>query len=119
MSLREFYEEHKTSFVLGVTCLVLIVGGLYYYRGRSKEVKYITTRARAGQITAAVQATGTINPLTTVAVGSYVSGTVKYIFADFNTRVRNGQVLAQLDPAIFEAQAVVARGNLQNAQANL
>jgi HlyD family secretion protein len=119
MSLRESYDEHKTGFVVGVTCLILILGGLYYYRGRSKQVKYITARARTGEITAAVQATGTINPLTTVAVGSYVSGTVKYIFADFNTRVRNGQVLAQLDPAIYEAQAAVARGNLQNAQANL
>jgi HlyD family secretion protein len=102
-----------------VTCLILILGGAYHYRGRSKKVKYITATARTGDTIAAVQATGTINSLTGVAVGSCVSGAVKYIFADFNTPVRNGQVLAQLDPAIDKAQAVVAIGNLQNARANL
>ena len=75
-----------------------------YYRARSSEVKYLTAPVRRGDIIASVQATGTINPLTTIPVGSYVSGTVEYIFADFNTRVHNGQVLAQLDPAIYEAQ---------------
>jgi len=66
-----------------------------------------------------VQATGTINPLTTVPVGSSVSGTVQYILADFNTRVRAGQVLGQLDPAIYEAQVLQARGNLARAQADV
>jgi len=65
-----------------------------------------------------VQATGSINPLTTVPVGSYVSGTVKYIFADFNSRVQAGEVLAQLDPEVNEAQVTQARGNLENAIAN-
>ncbi len=71
------------------------------------------------RLTAAVRATGTINPLTTVPVGSYVSGTVQQIFADFNTRVRAGQVLAQLDPAIYQAQVIQARGNLARAQADI
>ena len=61
-------------------------------------------------MTSVVQATGTINPLTTVPVGSYVSGTVKYIFADFNSRVQAGQVLAQLNPEIYQAQVIQARG---------
>jgi HlyD family secretion protein len=71
-----------------------------------------------GAITSVVQATGTINPLTTVPLGSYVSGTVKYIFADFNSRVHVGQPLAQLDPEVYEAQVTQARGNLDNAIAN-
>jgi HlyD family secretion protein len=71
-----------------------------------------------GSITSVVQATGTINPLTTVPVGSYVSGTVKYVFADFNSRVRSGQVLAQLDPEIYRAQVLQANGNLDTASAN-
>src|SRR5690349_23865146 len=74
---------------------------------------------RQGNITAIVQSTGTINPLTTVPVGSYVSGTVQFIFADFNTRVHAGDVLAQLDPAVYEAQVTTARGNLANAVANV
>src|SRR5215471_3135139 len=81
--------------------------------------KFLTVRVEQGAITSVVQATGTINPLTTVPVGSYVSGTVKYIFADFNSRVRAGQVLAQLDPEVYEAQVTQARGNLENAVANV
>jgi HlyD family secretion protein len=65
-----------------------------------------------------VQATGTINALTPVRVGCWISGTVQYIFADFNTLVHAGQVLAQLDPAFYEAAYVTAKGNLDNARGN-
>ncbi len=119
MSLRESYALHKKIYLLGAVALVLLLAGIYYYRTRSNTPTYVTAAARSGDIHASFQATGTINPLTTVPVGSYVSGTVQYIFADFNTRVQNGQVLAQLDPAIYEAQVITARGNLQNAKANL
>lgn len=118
MSLRESYSKHKKAY-LAVACLIVILGLWGYFRSRSDGPKYTTAVVKRGSITAVVQATGTINPLTTVPVGSYVSGTVQYIFADFNTRVKNGQVLAQLDPAIYEAQVIQARGNLQNAEANL
>ena len=119
MSLRTSYQNHKNLYFIGIGCLVLILGAWSYARAKSADVKYTTLAVRRGDITSAVQATGTINPLTTVPVGSYVSGTVQYIFADFNTRVKSGQVLAQLDPAIYEAQVTQARGNLENAQANL
>jgi HlyD family secretion protein len=119
MSFRESYHKHKKAYLIGAVCLVLILGGWYYEEGRSSAPKYTTATVRRGDITSAVQATGTVNALTTVSVGSYVSGTVQYIFADFNTRVKSGQVLAQLDPAIYEAQVTQARGNLENAQANL
>jgi HlyD family secretion protein len=118
MSLRESYTKHKKVYIT-IGCLVVLIGLWVYFRGRSSAPKYTTAVVRRGNITSVVQATGTINPLTTIPVGSYVSGTVKYIFADFNTRVKNGQVLAQLDPAIYEAQVTQSRGNLQNAEANL
>lgn len=118
MSLKEAYGKHKTASI-SVACLIVILGLWGYFRTRKDAPKYTTATVRRGNITSVVQATGTINPLTTVPVGSYVSGTVKYIFADFNTRVKNGQVLAQLDPAIYEAQVIQARGNLQAAEANL
>lgn len=118
MSLRESYGKHKKLY-LAAACIVVILGLWAYVHNRSDAPKYTTATVKRGDITSVVQATGTINPLTTVPVGSYVSGTVKYIFADFNTRVKNGQVLAQLDPAIYEAQVIQARGNLQNAEANL
>lgn len=96
--------------------VVLAAAGLVFRNGSGKP-KYLTMPVKRGPLTATVEATGTINPLTTVPVGSSVSGTVKYIFADFNSRVRAGQVLAQLDPQIFEAQVVTARGNLKNLEA--
>jgi HlyD family secretion protein len=100
----------------GVAAL-LLVG--FWMRRPAGGAQYLTAPVKRGAITSAVEATGTINPLTTVPVGSYVSGTVKYIFADFNTRVHAGQVLAQIDPDIYEAQRTTARGNLAGAEANL
>lgn len=105
--------------MIGLICVILLLGGFTYYKTRSKDPTYTTATVRRGDIHATVQATGTINPLTTVPVGSYVSGTVEYIFADFNTRVHKGQVLAQIDPSIYEAQVTTARGNLENAVSNL
>jgi HlyD family secretion protein len=119
MSLRESYQQHKKLYLIGAAVLIVVIAGWSYARSRANDPKFTTAEVRTGNITASVQATGTINALTTVPVGSYVSGTVEYIFADYNTRVHSGQVLAQLDPAIYEAQVTQARGNLENAQANL
>lgn len=117
MSIKEYTQQHKRLvIVVGIALAALLSVGMVM-RARSGEANYLTAKVLRGDITAVVQATGTINPLTTVPVGSYVSGTVQYIFADFNSRVRAGQVLAQLDPAIYEAQVIQARGNLANAQA--
>ena len=119
MPLTESYSKHRTAYIISAAVIVLILGYWFYARRNASDPKYTTAAVRRGDLTSAVQATGTINALTTVPVGSYVSGTVQYIFADFNTRVKSGQVLAQLDPAIYEAQVTQARGNLQNAESNL
>jgi HlyD family secretion protein len=119
MSLRESYQQHKKLYIIGAAALIVVIAVWSYARSRSNDPKFTTAEVRTGDLTASVQATGTINALTTVPVGSYVSGTVEYIFADYNTRVHSGQVLAQLDPAIYEAQVTQALGNLENAQANL
>ncbi|MEJ2009916.1 MAG: biotin/lipoyl-binding protein, partial [Acidobacteriota bacterium] len=119
MAVGSFFRRRKKLVWLGVLGLAVLLTVGMVIRGRSGDASYLTAEVRQGDITATVQATGTINPLTTVPVGSYVSGTVKYIFADFNTRVQAGQVLAQLDPAIYQAQVIQARGNLANAQANV
>jgi HlyD family secretion protein len=118
MPLRDFYENNKRTVIIA-SLVVLGLIAFQIYRSRPKDPKFTSVTVKRGDISATVQATGTINPLTTVPVGSYVSGTVQYIFADFNTRVHSGQVLAQLDPAIYHAQVIQARGNLDNAKANL
>ena len=119
MPIRDYYQQHKRLVIIAGLILVALIAGGYAYKGRSTQVSYLTASVTKGDIRAVVQATGTINPLTTVPVGSYVSGTVLYIFADFNSRVHAGQVLAQLDPAIYDAQVISARGNLANAKANV
>jgi len=119
MSIKEYVQHHKKLVTYCALAIVIIVPAGMYIRGRSGEVKFLTAAVNRGNITSVVQATGTINPLTTVPVGSFVSGTVQYIFADFNSRVHAGQVLAQLDPTIYEAQVLSARGSLDNAKANL
>lgn len=119
MPLKESYQKHRKAYLITAACLIVLIAFWYYQRRKDAAPKYTTATVRRGDITAAVQATGTINALTTVSVGSYVSGTVQYIFADFNTKVKSGQVLAQLDPAIYEAAVLQARGNLENAQDNL
>ena len=78
---------------------ITVVGGGSWLviRSRPAEIKYTMAGVRKGNITAVVQATGTINPLTTVPVGSFISGTVQFVFADFNTRVHAGQVLDRFE----------------------
>jgi HlyD family secretion protein len=117
MKLPRFISQHLLATTLGVVILVG-GGGWLVVRSRPAEVKYTMTNVRRGSITAVVQATGTVNPLTTVPVGSFISGTVLFVFADFNTHVRAGQVLAQLDPVPYEAAYVTAKGNLDNAAGN-
>jgi HlyD family secretion protein len=113
MDLRAYYRDHKKLVGLGALAVIAILSVGWVIRGRSDDPNYLTAEVQRGGITSVVQATGTINPLTTVPVGSYVSGTVQYVFADFNSRVEAGQVLAQLDPEVYQA-----RGNLDNAIAN-
>jgi Multidrug resistance efflux pump len=82
-------------------------------------VTYQTAPVSRGPITQAVTATGTLNPVQNVQVGSQVSGNIQKLFADFNSVVKAGQVIAQIDPIIFQANVNQAEGDLANAQAAL
>src|ERR1700739_4044445 len=85
-------------------------------RGASSFQTAAVTR---GPITQAVTATGTLNPVVNVQVGSQVSGNVAKLFADFNSQVKAGQVVAQIDPMLFQAAVTQAEGDLASAQAAL
>jgi HlyD family secretion protein len=80
---------------------------------------YQTATVTRGPITQAVTATGTLNPVVTVQVGSQVSGNIAKLFADFNSQVKAGEVVAQIDPAIFQATVTQAEGDLASAKAAL
>jgi HlyD family secretion protein len=103
--------------------LLAVVGGsgyaYYTYRNRPPAPTVLTAVVTRGDITEAVGATGTLQAVTTVQVGTQVSGTIQELYADFNSIVRKGQVLARLDPSLFQTQIEQARANLIRAQADL
>lgn len=103
--------------VIGVIVVVSLVVA-FEYRGQDKP-QYFTTKADRGDIREVVEATGTINAVITVQVGSQDSGTISRLFVDFNSRVKKGQVVAQIDPALFEGAVLQTKGDLANAKANV
>ena len=105
-------------WILGILLIAGAAGGYtYYYRGPESAVKYRTVKAERGGLSTYVTANGTINPVITVLVGSQVSGTIQKLYADYNSRVRKDQLIAQIDPAIFQAQVSQAKAKLENTKA--
>jgi HlyD family secretion protein len=98
--------------------LAIALWGYWRYDG-SRASRYITAPADRGTIVHSVTATGTVNPVTVVQVGTYVSGPITSIYADFNTPVKAGQLLAKIDPRPFAAQVALSRAALANARAQL
>lgn len=108
------------KIIIAVVILFLILSALFFLHiRRSKVSEYITQAADRGDIRATVSATGIVNAVTTVLIGTQVSGTIKQLFVDYNSTVKPGQMLAQIDPASFEAQVAQAAANLSLARANL
>ena len=86
---------------------------------KAPAVEYQTAAVRYGDLTRTVSASGTLNPVTVVNVGTQVSGTVQAIYVDYNSRVQRGEVLLRLDPTLFKAQAAQDTANVHSAEANL
>jgi HlyD family secretion protein len=109
----------KHKWLLGLALLVAIAAIVGFTYNRNPQSQYFTAKAQRGTINDVVQATGTINAVITVQVGSQVSGTISKLFADFNSRVRQGQVIAQIEPSLFKGALLQAKADLQNSRANL
>jgi HlyD family secretion protein len=108
----------RWAWIVGI---VLLIGlGVWYVKFRNDNApQYITAAVTRGDITNIVTAAGQLNPVTNVQVGCQVSGTIAELFADFNSPVTNGQVVALIDPRIYQANLHSAEGDLANAQAAL
>ena len=104
---------------------LIVIGGLLLiafvvrHLRTSGGATYQTSTVTRGPITQAVTATGTLNPVVNVQVGSQVSGNISKLFVDFNSQVKAGQVVAQIDPVLFQATVTQAEGDLASAQAAL
>jgi HlyD family secretion protein len=110
----------KTS--LGLFVVIVIAASLWYWRYANSDdtqQKYRTEIVDRGDIVQAISANGTLNPVVLVNVGTQISGTIQKLHADFNDRVNAGQVLAELDPSLLNAQLKQDRATLEVAQANL
>ncbi len=103
-----------------LAALLAAIGTLTAFKFESgKAPQYYTEKVQQGDIQNVVQATGSITAVTTVQVGSQVSGTIQKLSADFNSHVTQGQVIAQIDPALFQGALLQAKADLQNAIATL
>src|SRR5580693_5537490 len=100
---------------------VVLVAGLFVTFGlnHTAQAQHFTAKVERGEINDVVEATGTINAVITVQVGSQVSGTIAKLNADFNSRVHKGDIVALIDPALFKGALLQAAADLENAKANL
>jgi HlyD family secretion protein len=107
--------------IVGLVVLLLAalcLGGYFYFKEPPKA-QFKTLKVERGSIISTVSATGTLNAVVTVQVGTQVSGTLSKLYVDFNSQVKKGQPIAQIDPALFASAVQQSRGNALNAEANL
>ena len=101
------------GILIAASCLA------YSWSRRPAQARFVTAMVTRGSIVQTVAATGTVNPVTTVQVGTYVSGPIIAIYVDFNSQVNAGELMAKIDPRPFAAQVALARAALANAEAQL
>ena len=114
---RRWGASRRHLAVLGLLVVAAGVGAYFYTRHGSSSTALQTARVTRGQMIARVSATGTLNAMVTVQVGSQVSGQIKELYADFNSKVTKGQIIARIDPAIFQAQVDEAQAQVRAASA--
>ncbi|HJP90814.1 MAG TPA: efflux RND transporter periplasmic adaptor subunit [Pyrinomonadaceae bacterium] len=121
--LKQFWKRllaSKKKLMLGGGFMAaVLLAGFYFWSNDSSTPQYMTARVERGNLRNSVTATGTLQAVTTVQVGSQASGTISALYADFNSVVKKGQVIAQLDPSTAKAQVEQARANLEQSRASL
>src|SRR3984893_3191056 len=118
--IKEYWRRsmfYRAMLVAPPVALMLWVGTISI--GTRSNAQFFTAKVEKGDVSQVVQAAGTINPVTTVQVGSVVSGNVVKINADFNSKVKKGDIIAQIDPVPFQNTLSQAEADRQNAQANV
>ena len=110
--------KKQIIIITSVIAAIFFVSGFAFFFGKNPNADYITVPVKRKTIIEAVEASGTVNPVNTVDIGSQVSGMIKEIYVDYNSKVKKGQLLAQIDPSLFQAQVDKARGDLEAARSN-
>lgn len=109
----------RSQWMTGVVVLAVVAGGAWWWSQRSAQadVQYRTTPIERGGLQVSVSASGTVNPVTQVSVGTQVSGQVRAVYVDFNTEVKAGQLIAEIDPQTFEYRVSSAQADVNAARA--
>jgi len=112
-------KKYKWLLIIATICLVGAFSWYWKFGEKVKPMVLETEEPHVGFIANSITATGTIQPVDTVSVGTQVSGTLKYIYADFNSKVKRGQLVAELDKSLFQAQVDQVKANLSSAKDQL
>jgi HlyD family secretion protein len=111
-------KKKKLLIILAIAVMAVLAGIIIVFSG-SKKIKFKTAKIQKGEITQTVRATGNVNPVTTIIVGTRVSGTIVALYADYNSKIKKGQLIAQIDPTPFENELKHSEAELLNAKATL
>jgi HlyD family secretion protein len=111
-------SRKNSAWMLAIVALV-VAAGWYFFGGSTAAPRIVTARVTQGPIVRSVTATGTVNPVITVQVGTYVSGPITEIFADYNAPVKKGQPIAKIDPRPYQVTVDIAHATLANSKAQL
>ena len=107
------------KIIIAIAVILLIATPFFIKGNKNGKVEYLSEPIQLRTITQIVEATGTIEPINTVSIGSQVSGRIEQIFVDYNSQVEKGQQLAQIDTSLFEAQLQQSQATINNAKATL
>jgi len=105
--------------IIFAVAAILLVAAVFYFKGKKPEFTYKSVKVEKGTIVSTVAATGNLSAVTTVQVGTQVSGTIQKLYVDYNSRVKKGQPIAEIDPSLFNAAVEQATGNAFSAEGNL
>jgi len=111
-------KNKKLLIILAIAVMAVLAGIIIAFSG-SKKIQFKTAKIQKGEITQTVRATGNVNPVTTIIVGTRVSGTIVALYADYNSKVKKGQLIAQIDSTPFENELKQAEAELLNTKATL
>ena len=109
----------KTRWMILVAVVVGLALVVAFGLNRNSQAQHFAAKVERGDVDDVVEATGTINPIVTVLVGSQVSGSIAKLYADFNSYVHKGEIIALIDPALFQGALLGSKSDLENAKANL
>jgi HlyD family secretion protein len=116
---RHGFFRRNAGRLIGFGLLLAVIALVTWWRARPEPVRYVTEPVSRGAVVQSIATTGTVNPVVTVQVGSYVSGVIQSLYCDYNTRVKAGQLCAKIDPRPYKLKVDEDAANLASAQAQL